>query len=300
MTAVRVTPAAGGVVWRGDAAAPEVALVHRPRYDDWTLPKGKLHVGETELACAVREVAEETGARVAVGRRLQRVRYDVEGEPKTVAYWAMRYLDGAFGPDDEVDGLQWLAPGAARRLLSYDVDRAVLDGFLAAPVPEALVLLVRHAKAGKRAEWDGEDALRPLDRTGVAQARRLVPFLAAFAPQRLVSAPPVRCVETLAPAADALGLPLRIDPRFGDDSYVETPEQTAAALFTLAAPGSVTVVCSQGVTIPALVERFGPGVTSGETRKGAAWALSLSGGAVVAADGYPDATRRAVAAASPA
>lgn len=292
MTAPRPIPAAGGVVWRGERAAPEVAVVHRPRYDDWTLPKGKLHAGENELRCAVREVAEEVGSTVAVSRRLRSVRYDVEGAPKTVSYWTMRHLGGEFDPDDEVDALKWLAPDAAAQVLSYDMDRTVLDDFRAVPVPDAVVVLVRHARAGRRADWAGPDPLRPLDGVGRSQAGELVSFLPAFAPRRIVAAPPVRCVETVAPAAESLGLPLEIDAVFGDDAYVASPAATQDALLALAAPGTVTVVCSQGVTIPALVERFGPGVVSGETRKGAAWVLSFADGAVVSADAYPDATRR--------
>ncbi len=293
MTAVRTIPAAGGVVWRGHRNAPEVALVHRPRYDDWTLPKGKRHGRETDLACAVREVAEEIGSTVAVSRRLRSVHYDVEGVPKTVVYWVMRHVDGRFDADDEVDAVKWLSVDAARDVLSHDIDREVLADFGAVPLPDAVVVLVRHAKAGKRAEWEGEDDLRPLDDVGRGQAQRLVSFLPHFAPQRLIAAPPVRCVETLAPAANALGLPLEIDPVFGDDHYIASADATVAALFAMASPGTAAVVCSQGITIPALVERFGPGVGTGETRKGAAWVLSFADRTLVAADAYPDATRAA-------
>src|SRR5512139_3562201 len=112
--------AAGGVVWRGNHKSVEVALVHRPRYDDWTLPKGKLADGETELAAAVREVGEEIGSTVAVSRRIGRIRYDVEGVRKTVTYWVMRDLGGEFRPGAEVDAVEWLTPGKARKRLSYE------------------------------------------------------------------------------------------------------------------------------------------------------------------------------------
>src|SRR4051794_22470254 len=123
----KIVIAAGGVVWRVRDGAPGVLLVHRPRYDDWTLPEGKLVAGESELVAAVREVGEEVGATVAVQQRIATVRYVVEDARKRVTYWSMRYLSGDFTPNDEVDAVEWLRVGPAYRRLSYDVDRSVLD-----------------------------------------------------------------------------------------------------------------------------------------------------------------------------
>jgi 8-oxo-dGTP pyrophosphatase MutT (NUDIX family)/phosphohistidine phosphatase SixA len=278
--------AAGGVVWRGQHRDIEVALVHRPRYDDWTLPKGKLKDGESELAAAVREVGEEMGAEVAVSRRVGRVQYRHEGTRKTVAYWAMRYLGGDFVPNDEVDGIEWLAAADASRRLTYAVDLPVLADFAALPVPDSVILLVRHAKAGKRSAWRGDDRLRPLDPAGVAQAQDLAELLRRFAPQRVISADVTRCVQTVEPLATSLGLEVHLDPAFGDDSFVQTPTATETALLALAKPGTVTVVCSQGTTIPALIDTLAPGTDSSDTRKGATWALSFVDGDIIAVDYY--------------
>ncbi|MEP7021503.1 MAG: NUDIX hydrolase [Pseudonocardiales bacterium] len=278
--------AAGGVVWRGRHGDLEVALVHRPRYDDWTLPKGKLKDGESELAAAVREVHEELGAIVAVSRRVGRVRYRHEGAKKTVAYWAMRYLAGDFVANDEVDGIEWLAPEKAVGRLTYPVDLPVLADFAALPVPDAVILLVRHAKAGKRSEWRGDDRLRPLDPAGTQQAQELAELLRRFAPQRVISADLTRCVQTVEPLAKSLGLDVQLDPAFGDDSYAQTPTATETALLSLAKPSTVTVVCSQGSTIPALIDTLAPGSDSSDTRKGATWALSFVDGDIVAVDYY--------------
>ena len=127
--AVRTVAAAGGVVWRVVDGRVQIALIHRPRYDDWSLPKGKLEQGESELAAAVREVREELGARVAVSRRISRVRYVADSTRKSVAYWAMRYLDGEFVANSEADAVEWLTAGKARKLLSYEVDRSVVSDF---------------------------------------------------------------------------------------------------------------------------------------------------------------------------
>lgn len=281
-----IVPAAGGMVWRLRRGAVEVAVIHRPSYDDWTLPKGKLEPGESELACAVREVSEETGASVAVSRQLRRVRYDVEGARKHVAYWAMRYLDGEFRPHREVDAVTWLPLAEAGQRLSYRVDRTVLADFAAMPVPDSVIVLVRHAKAGKRSEWHGEDAQRPLDAAGVQQARQLAIFLARFAPGLVVAAEPLRCVQTVEPLAAILDLPVHVEAVVGDERFAAAPSSTRTALLALAKPGKVSVVCSQGVTIPALIDRLAPGAQGSDTRKGTAWVLSFVDGDVIAADYY--------------
>lgn len=127
--------AAGGVVWRREADGTlELVLVHRPRYDDWSLPKGKAHRGESDEDTALREVEEETGLRCELGPELVTVRYRTErGEDKTVRWWAMTVLeDGGFVPDDEVDELRWVTLGEFERLASLDSDRSVVDSFLGA------------------------------------------------------------------------------------------------------------------------------------------------------------------------
>lgn len=126
--------AAGGAVWRRDAAGTiEILLVHRPRYDDWSLPKGKCDEGESFLACAQREVLEETGFICTVGDDLLDVFYrDHKGRPKVVRYWAMEVAHGAFEPNDEVDEIRWLAFPAAVALISYPHDRPVLRALVTA------------------------------------------------------------------------------------------------------------------------------------------------------------------------
>jgi 8-oxo-dGTP pyrophosphatase MutT (NUDIX family) len=283
--------AAGGVVWRLGKGKVEVAIIHRPRYDDWSLPKGKLEEGETNLAGAVREVAEELGSHVAVSRRIGEVTYDVPVGRKLVTYWVMRHLDGTFAPTAEVDAVEWLRPKAARDQLTYDFDRRVMAEFAAVPIPDSVILLVRHAKAGKRNEWRGTDTDRPLEPAGEAQAARLATLLALFCPDRVVSAEPVRCVETVRPLAERLGLATLIEPVFGDESFAASPRASEDAVLALAKPGKVSVVCSQGTTIPGLVDRLGRGVLDSDTRKGAFWALSAVDGTVVSMDYYEDALR---------
>ena len=284
--------AAGGVVWRDDGGTPRVAVIHRDRYDDWTLPKGKLEAGESDLAAAVREVAEEAGARVAVTRRLTRVHYQAEGMPKTVRFWAMRYLSGDFAAGDEVDDLRWLPVPDARARLTYDRERSVLDAFTAVALPESVVALVRHAKAGKRSDWPGDDRLRPLEKTGRRQARRLAAFLREFVPERIVSADRTRCVQTVEPLSRLVGREIEVVPTFADEAYAEDPHAARSELLAIAKSAASSVMCSQGTAIPGLVAMLAqPRPESVATRKGAVWVLAVADGAVVSADYYGGAAR---------
>ncbi|MGI8665758.1 MAG: NUDIX hydrolase [Jatrophihabitans sp.] len=282
------TQAAGGVVWRQDGAHLLVALVHRPRYEDWTLPKGKTRPDEQVLLAAVREVAEETGAVVEVGRRLTPVQYPIGADlVKRVSHWTMRYLSGEHRPSQEVDRLRWLTVAEATQLLTYPVDRCVLADFARVPAATRTLLLVRHAKAGKRSEYAGDDRLRPLDKIGRRHARDSAAMLAAFGPRRILAAERVRCVQTVEPLARLLGLPVTNAPEFSDEAYGNHPGRAHTALQRLAAlPGS-TVICSQGGAIPGLLGDLAAPAESYPTRKGSVWALSLTGQRVAAADYYP-------------
>ncbi|HLL67146.1 MAG TPA: bifunctional NUDIX hydrolase/histidine phosphatase family protein [Micromonosporaceae bacterium] len=283
----RVVLAAGGVVWRpvGDAATLEVALVHRPRYDDWTLPKGKLEKGEHPLTAAVREVLEETGVSVVPQLRLPRIRY-LTGEPgveKVVDFWSMRATAVADrAPDDEVDEVRWVAIDAATDLLTYGHDRGVVRALLQRPRVSGLVALIRHARAGERGKWDGPDAARPLDDHGEEQARALDPVLGLLAPTRIVSASALRCRQTVRPLADRLGLTIETDPRFDESA---APAAATTALRALADAGDPVVVCSQGKLIPPLLESLtGRRRQHFRTGKGAGWILSFGDGDVASAD----------------
>ncbi|WP_374120653.1 NUDIX hydrolase [Streptomyces sp. AN091965] len=127
--------AAGCVLWRRRTVPEglEICLVHRPKYDDWSHPKGKLKPGETPLACALREVEEETGHRCVPGPPLPSAHYTVGGRPKCVDYWSAEAADGCFRPGREVDRIRWLTPHEARARLTQLRDRELLDAFLAAP-----------------------------------------------------------------------------------------------------------------------------------------------------------------------
>lgn len=293
MTA-RTSPilAAGGVVWRQVEQDLLVALVHRPRYDDWTLPKGKTRTGEQLLVAAVREIAEETGAVVEVGRRLAPVEYPIGvNSRKRVSHWSMRYLSGEHVPGDEVDEVRWLTVAEAAQRLTYPVDRAVLADFARIPADTTSVVLMRHAKAGKRTLWQGEDRVRPLDKIGRRHAREIVPVLSAFRPRQVLAADRVRCEQSVAPVATSLGLPVESAPEFSDEAQSMQPGQTLDSFWTHARWPGTTLICSQGGAIPNLLADLEVPADSLDgdypSRKGSIWVLSTIEDRVVAGDYYP-------------
>ncbi|MBP2323659.1 8-oxo-dGTP diphosphatase [Kibdelosporangium banguiense] len=281
--------AAGAVVWRDGT----VAVAHRPRYDDWSLPKGKLDRGETVPQAAVREVAEETGFDVVLGRHLNTVRYCVGEAAKQVDYFAARAIGGHFEPNDEVDELRWLPPAQAAAILTYPQDVAVLAEFTRLPAETRSVLLVRHAKAGKREDWHGPDSLRPLSAAGKRQADALRDLLPLFGAERMHSAPPERCVQTIAGLAGDLGRTVAEEPLLGELDYSGDPEAGRRRLLELVAAEGTPVICSQGGVIPglicALAKQSGLDLPEVRAKKGSLWVLSFvhPGPELVAADYYP-------------
>jgi 8-oxo-(d)GTP phosphatase len=293
--------AAGCAVWRlGDDGRLETALVHRPKYDDWSLPKGKPEAGEHPLQTAHREVLEETGLAVVVGRRSVSTGYEVRGPdggpvPKVVDYWAGAFSGGEFAANDEVDELRWLPVDRAAELCSHPHDRDVLADLARTDVPLLPTLvLVRHGHAGSRSDRVGPDDLRPLDARGRAEATRLAEVLPVFGPVAVLSAERTRCRQTVEPLAERLGLDVRPTPEVGEEEFADDPEAGMALVEKLLAPRpepGVTVVCSQGGAIPSMLLALG--VRWQGTRlfppsaKGSVWVLGGRPGAL-AADYYRD------------
>jgi 8-oxo-(d)GTP phosphatase len=293
--------AAGGVVWRpahdhASNSAIEVAVVHRPRYDDWSLPKGKLGAGESLLDGALREVFEETGYRVRPGRALGDVRYlkssNGESREKVVHYWAMEAIGGAFTPSREVDELEWIAPEGAEALLTRATDREIIERFASGPVRTGTVLLVRHATAGDRNAWKGDDRRRPLDENGRDQAEELVRLLSRFEVQKLVAADYLRCIETLKPLADSIGLEVEEEPLLSETGFPGHEREAIEAIRRLGDHDDAVAACSQRQVIPELVQMLADedGVELPDPfkyKKASVWSLSFEGEKLVGAEYFP-------------
>ena len=282
--------AAGAVLWRpgSDATVPEIAIVHRPRYDDWSLPKGKVDPGETEPVTAVREVAEETGYRSHLGRRLTAVSYPVEQGVKKVRYWTARAVGGEFSPNSEVDELKWLPVAEAMKELGYPHDRKVLRRFTKLPADTKTVLIVRHATAGSKSRYKGDDRKRPLDKHGRAQAESLVGQLLAFGADALYAADRARCHQTLGPLAEELGVDIHSEPLLTEEAYADNRKAARYRFLDIAAADGTPVICTQGKVIPDLIAwwcaRDDIRPDKSRNRKGSTWVMSLFDGRLVAAD----------------
>ena len=254
--------AAGAVVVRAGYDGPEVLLVHRPRYDDWSFPKGKLDVGERPVLAACREVLEETATRIRLRNPLPDCSYEVDGVPKVVHYWQAEVAPvestdaDRFQPNAEVDAIAWLTVDAARDRLTQQHDRDLLDT-LSWP-PTTPLLLLRHAKAVKRSKWDGSDDDRPLDDVGRAESEAIADLLDVYGVARVHSSDWTRCVQTVQPYADRHGLPVVPEPGLTEEGFDEDPTAGISRLRGLVAETDegheATVLCSHRPVLPALIE----------------------------------------------
>ena len=282
--------AAGCVLWRPGRTGPEVALIHRPRYDDWSFPKGKLDAGENYVQAALREVREETGYPVVLGRRRPTQVYDVSfGGParmKRVKYWAAQAaVDAEFQPNSEVDRLDWLPVPRAMARLTRQTDRDLLQAFTAAPVDTVPVILLRHAESLPRKRWDGDERDRPLTGAGRDEAEALIPVLNAYGDAALTASPYARCVATLRPTARAAGAELVLEPVLGEGA---DPDAGRAWLRQALKAGYPTVACTHRPVLPGLLAEspLGQAVHSGRRAlaPAEAWVLHGRDGSVVAVD----------------
>ncbi|WP_407641267.1 NUDIX hydrolase [Actinomyces bovis] len=274
--------AAGALVWRETADELEVLLVHRPRYQDWSFPKGKLDKRESLRSCAVREVAEETGIQIVLGPPLDTARYPLaDGRRKEVRYWAAQELPAghparqaraAFKPAStkEIDGVEWMGVKEARARLSHPADRELLgqlvDLWEDSKLATRALVLVRHARAVKRPVWNRpkkravkeaqeREPTRPLTEQGVERARALVPVLAAYGVARVITSPWRRCLDTVEPYAQAAGLEAELQEQLTEQAHAAAPEAVGALLEELVdGAGQAVAVCLHRPSLPTVME----------------------------------------------
>jgi 8-oxo-(d)GTP phosphatase len=180
----------------------EVVIIHRKRYDDWTLPKGKVEAGEPVPVCAIREVQEETGVTIRLSVPLDSITYEAGNAGlKKVDYWGGIVLDSVRrAPDAEVDVVSWLPVRAALSRLTYSHDHFLVQQYLDQP-PTTPLIILRHAKAMDRKDWSRKDSARPINSRGRRQSKLLIPLLEAYGVSKIVSSTSTRCVATVLPYA---------------------------------------------------------------------------------------------------
>ncbi|MFJ6652836.1 NUDIX domain-containing protein [Microbacterium sp. NPDC091313] len=258
--------AAGGVVWRVVDGKLRVLLIHRTKYRDITLPKGKVDPGETLPETAVREIHEETGIRVSLGVPVGVSRYRLPNKrQKIVHYWSAEATDAAvrassFVPNKEIAGLEWTSVKKARARLSYPVDIEILDAFRTLVDQGVLrtfpIVVLRHGKATPRDEWRGEDAARPLAPRGRRQSHVIVGPLLAFGVRKLVSSPAERCVRTVTPLAAALGRRIEQTALISQDAWEEGRSDARTVVGARVRARRAAVLCSHGPVLPDIMSEL--------------------------------------------
>jgi 8-oxo-(d)GTP phosphatase len=304
--------AAGAVPWRrvtdetsggSGALGVETLLVHRPKHDDWSLPKGKREPGEHILLTAVREVFEETGVRSALGPRLPSAEYLNGAFPKRIDYWSMfspGAADSGFTAGHEVDEVSWLPLPQARQRLTYPRDVAVIAGLR--PRVTVPLILLRHASAGQKENWPADDESRPLDAKGEVGALALAGLLLCFAPSaRVLSSPALRCTESVRPYAEAFGATvdaeaaLALSRRSGDSSSRTNRGDALTHLVRdLVAVGGPAVLCLHRENLPKALAAACAALGAPEPLKppdpplpkGGFWVVHMAGGGLAGLERY--------------
>ena len=287
--------AAGGLVIRPDPDGElRVLVAHRPRYDDWSLPKGKADPGESPETTAVREVDEETGILADIIAPLSEVEYRVSsGRRKVVRYFAMRLRsERAFTPNDEVDEIRWVTPEEGGEILSYEHDRALVANDLDRLLSIGTVWLVRHAAAGDRGAWTDDDRIRPLTKKGMRQSDAIAEALAVHDIDAVFSSPYLRCRQTVEPVATRAGLQVQ-----DSDHLVEGARESETLEWLRTMGGRHVVACSHGDVIPGVIRRLdalGVPLYSADgvfdVKKGSIWTLALEGDRITSATYTPPPT----------
>lgn len=247
--------AAGTLCWRIEKGLLEVLIIHRPRYQDWSWPKGKLDQGETTPECAVRETFEEVGLSVKLGIPLATISYPVSSGGKLVHYWAARTERLSPTPDGkEVDRTQWVTPERARDLLSNPSDVEPLDALVEAHGAQNLqtwpLIVVRHAKAKPRSSWSQAEGERPLAATGRRQAIAVSRLLQAWNPERVVSSPWVRCVQTISPYVNQRSAKLKLVDALTERDAARKPGRARGAVERVLDKRRSAAICTHRPVLP--------------------------------------------------
>lgn len=295
-----VIHAAGVVLLRDAGGAAEVLLVHRPRLADWSLPKGKVDAGEHVIEAAVREVDEETGFVPVLGCPLPSASYSVESQPKVVRYWAARVgQEEGFAPDDEVDEVAWVPVDEAADRLTYPRDADLVASAVALPPTSPLVIL-RHAQAIKRADFDGaDDDDRPLSGVGRSQTKRIARLLDAFGVTTVHASSARRCEQTVRRFARGHDLEVVSESDLTEQRHADKPGAARRRMRALASVPEPLVVCGHRPVLPtmleAVAEELGMDVDAPDIRR--AWDPRLApGGFIVVHRAFaPDGVAHAVA-----
>jgi len=254
--------AVGGVVWRETKDSKiELAIIHRPKYDDWTFPKGKLDSGEELISGAYREILEETGLDIEFGPFLGAVEYESIEEAKHVSYWAAKALSSSkdFHPNNEADLLEWHDFESARKKLTRESDKEILEIFIKSPFQATKLIMLRHAKALARTEWQSGDEDRPLDNLGQLQAKRMHAVYQVFGISQIHTSDAVRCYDTVIGLTNTLKIEPVITSKLSEYTFEKNKDKSLDYALELAeisrSTGETILLCSHNPVLPRMLER---------------------------------------------
>ena len=254
----KIILAAGALVWRKSKEKKiEIAVIHRPKYNDWTIPKGKVELNESSIACAYREVIEETSIETEFGMYLGEVKYQSLDGPKQVSFWSAQVVkENTFTPNSEVDAIKWVEAAKAAKFLSLDSDREILSKFNKLKYESKPLVLLRHAKALSRDEWQGDDDDRPLDSLGQMQAKRLLSIYQAFNLEQIHTSDAIRCYDTVEPMAKALGLRLEVSNKLSESAFKKDKEDAFDYARDLIKSDKRALLCSHNPILPKVLNKL--------------------------------------------
>ena len=288
------TEGAGAVLWRAiDDGDVRIAIIHRPRYDDWSLPKGGVDAGESHIQAAFREVLEETGVKAIFGPEIGTVDYEVNGVTKEVRYWLAEadQFNAATPNPEEVDAIEWLSISDAINKLSNSDDREIVRmaeefGFGSTPL-----VLLRHAKALKRDLWDGDDGDRPLEHVGQIQAAKIPGIYAPYAIEKIYSSDAIRCVQTIEAMAAEYGITPIYSSEISEFGFEKDSERALDYALSVMLSDKPSVMCSHNPVLPKLVKKLIGKKNfkrlSAELKPGDSFVLHHRSGDVIAVDWTP-------------
>ncbi|CAB4752496.1 unannotated protein [freshwater metagenome] len=290
--------AAGGVVWReGKSSKIELAIIHRPKYDDWSFPKGKLDTGEELISCAYREIMEETGLNIELGPFLGEIEYESIDGPKHVSYWAAEVLPDSneFHANGEADLLEWHDIDSARKKLTRDTDREILDIFSDSPFQAPKLIMLRHAKALARSEWQSGDEDRPLDNLGQLQAKRMHAVYQVFGISQIHTSDAVRCYDTVIGMTKTLKIEPIITAKLSEYTFEKNKDKSldyGKELAELArTTGETILLCSHNPVLPRMLEQVSKksdlDLPENKLKPGDAWVVFLGKKKVLQIDVIP-------------
>lgn len=286
--------AAGAVLWRRlSDELLQIALIHRPRYDDWSFPKGKAEEGELDIACAYREVLEETGYESIFGPELGEIQYEVDGTLKRVKYWSAQALGNPTNvmDENEVDQLIWLTLNDAKNKLTLESDKKILKSFESFGADSYPLILLRHAKAVAREEWESDDGDRPLAHIGQVQAKRFLSGFLPFVISEIYTSDAVRCYESIEPIARALTINPVFTPSLSEYEFNRDKKAWIPLIKEILENESSALVCSHNPVIPEIVKKHIGKKNFKELDHdllpGEAWVLHHRDGEIIAIDWIP-------------